>query len=61
MLVKKKPNLASTMPVRQTRQTGTVVAIGDGEVFENKNNRITVGAKIYFLEEGYIPIGEFIC
>ena len=42
------------------KNTGTVVAIGDGEVFENGNNRIKVGAKVYFLEEGYIPIGDFL-
>ena len=42
------------------KNTGTVIAIGDGEVFEKENNRITVGAKVYFLEEGYVPIGDFM-
>ena len=42
------------------KNPGTVIAIGDGEVFEKENNRITVGAKVYFLEEGYVPIGDFM-
>ena len=44
----------------QNRQTGTVIALGDAELFEKENNRIKVGSKIYFIEEGYLPIGEFM-
>ena len=44
----------------QNKQTGTVIALGDAELFEKENNRIKVGSKIYFIEEGYLPIGEFM-
>ena len=44
----------------QNRQTGTVIAVGDDEIFTKENARITPGCKIYFLEEGYVPLGDFM-
>jgi co-chaperonin GroES (HSP10) len=44
----------------QNRQTGTVIAIGDDEMFTDGKSRIKLGSKIYFLEEGYVPIGDFM-
>jgi len=44
----------------QNRQTGTVIAVGDDEIFTKENARIKPGCKIYFLEEGYINIGDFM-
>ena len=44
----------------QRRQTGIVVAIGDGDRFAEGKSRIQPGSKIYFLEEGYVPIGDYM-
>ena len=44
----------------QRRQTGIVVAVGDDDKFTEGKSRIQPGSKIYFLEEGYINIGEFM-
>lgn len=44
----------------QNRTTGVVVAVGDAEMFTDNKSRIVPGAKIYFLEEGYVPIGDFL-
>ena len=44
----------------QRRQTGIVVAIGDGDRFTEGKSRIKPGSKIYFLEEGYVPIGDYM-
>tara|TARA_E500000305_G_scaffold107663_1_gene108142 strand:- start:683 stop:1003 length:321 start_codon:yes stop_codon:yes gene_type:complete len=44
----------------QNRQTGVVVAVGDDEKFTDGKSRITPGCKIYFVEEGYVPIGDFL-
>jgi co-chaperonin GroES (HSP10) len=44
----------------QNRQTGTVIAVGDDEIFTKENARIKPGCKIYFLEEGYVPLGDFL-
>ena len=43
----------------QNRQTGTVIAIGDGDDFK-EGGRIVPGVKIIFLEEGYVPLGNFL-
>ena len=40
--------------------TAFVLAVGDDEMFTEGKSRIVPGAKIYFLEEGYINIGEFM-
>ena len=45
---------------QQNRQTGVVLAVGDDEMFTEGKSRIVPGAKIYFLEEGYVNIGEFM-
>jgi co-chaperonin GroES (HSP10) len=44
----------------QRRQTGVILAVGDDEKFTNGKSRITPGCKVYFLEEGYVPIGDFL-
>ena len=44
----------------QNRQTGTVIAVGDDEIVTKENARIKPGCKIYFLEEGYVPLGDFM-
>ena len=44
----------------QNRQTGVVVAVGDDEMFTEGKSRIKPGSKIYFLEEGYVPIGDYM-
>jgi len=44
----------------QNRQTGIVVAVGDDEMFTEGKSRIQPGSKIYFLEEGYVPIGDYM-
>ncbi len=44
----------------QNRQTGTVIAVGDDEIFTKENARIKPGCKIYFLEEGYVPLDDFL-
>ena len=44
----------------QRRQTGFVVAVGDDDMFTEGKSRIVPGAKIYFLEEGYVPIGDYL-
>ena len=44
----------------QRRQTGVILAVGDDEKFTNGKSRITPGCKIYFIEEGYVPIGDFL-
>ena len=45
---------------QQNRQTGVVIAVGDDEKFTDGKSRITPGCKIYFIEEGYVPIGDFL-
>ena len=45
---------------QQNRQTGVVLAVGDDEKFTDGKSRITPGCKIYFIEEGYVPIGDFL-
>ena len=45
---------------QQNRQTGIVIAVGDDEKFTDGKSRITPGCKIYFIEEGYVPIGDFL-
>lgn len=42
----------------QNKQTATVIEVGDDERFEK--SRIKTGAKIYFIEKDYMPLGEFI-
>ena len=44
----------------QRRQTGVILAVGDDEKFTNGKSRIQPGSKIYFLEEGYVPIGDYM-
>ena len=44
----------------QRRQTGIVVAVGDDEKFTEGKSRIKPGSKIYFFEEGYVPIGDYM-
>jgi co-chaperonin GroES (HSP10) len=40
------------------KQTGTVIAVGEDDRFEK--SRIKPGAKVYFIEKDYMPIGDFI-
>ena len=40
------------------KQTATVIAVGEDERFEK--SRIKPGAKVYFIEKDYMPIGDFI-
>ena len=43
---------------QQNKQTATVIAVGDDEVFET--SRVKIGSKVYFIEKDYMPVGEFI-
>ncbi len=45
---------------QQNKNTGVVVAVGDDERFTEGKSLIKPGSRIYFLEEGYVPIGEFL-
>ena len=42
----------------ETKQTATVVAIGDSEDFET--SRVKPGSKVYFVEKDYMPLGTFL-
>jgi len=44
----------------QNKNTGVVVAVGDDKKFTEGKSLIKPGSRIYFLEEGYVPIGEFL-
>ena len=44
----------------QNKNTGVVLAVGDDEKFTEDKSRIKPGTRIYFLEEGYVPIGYFL-
>ena len=47
--------------VKESRKnTGVVLAVGDDEKFTEGKSRIKPGSKIYFLEEGYVPIGDYM-
>ena len=45
---------------QQNKNTGVVIAVGDDERFTEGKSLIKPGSRIYFLEEGYVPIGEFL-
>ena len=45
---------------QQNRQTRVVLAVGDDEMFTEGISRIVPGAKIYFLETDYVPLGDFL-
>ena len=47
--------------VKESRKnTGVVLAVGDDEKFTEGKSLIKPGSRIYFLDEGYVPIGPFL-